>query len=176
VRQGAKRVIFASSNWVVAGHRFADMKLTPDVEPRPVNAYGVSKLAGERLGRSYHERFGLSVICFRIGYCQRGENRPGPHMGWGSWGQLMWLSDRDLCNAMERAVLADGVGFAVLNLMSDNPGMRWDIDTTRRTIGYTPQDGTVPELTETMRADEAAARRMHETATDIKEIADVRRW
>ena len=31
---------------------------------------------------------------------------------------------------MERAVLAEGVGFAVLNLMSDNPGMRWDIETT----------------------------------------------
>ena len=25
--------------------------------------------------------------------------------------------------------MADGIGFAVLNLMSDNPGMRWDRDT-----------------------------------------------
>lgn len=37
--------------------------------------------------------------------------------------------------------MADGVGFAVLNLMSDNPGMRWDIDATRRAIGDAPQDG-----------------------------------
>jgi hypothetical protein len=27
--------------------------------------------------------------------------------------------------------------------MSANPGMRWDIDTTRRTIGYLPQDGHI---------------------------------
>ena len=67
-------------------------------------------------------------------------------------GQLMWLSDRDLCQAMERAVLADSVGFAVLNLMSDNPGMRWDIETTREAIGYVPQDGAAPTLTDTMRA------------------------
>ncbi len=141
----------------MAGHRFdKDLILTPDVEPYRINAYGVSKLVGERLGRSYHDRWGLSVICFRIGYCQRGENLPGPHMGWDSWGQLMWLSDRDLCNAMERAVLADGVGFAVLNLMSDNPGMRWDIEATRRVIGYAPQDGATVELTEAMKADEEA--------------------
>ncbi len=176
VRQGARRLIFASSNWVVAGHRFSGAVLTPDIEPHPVNPYGVSKLVGERLGRSYHERFGLSVICFRIGYCQRGENRPGPHMGWGKWGQLMWLSDRDLCQAMERGVLAEPVGFAVLNLMSDNPGMRWDIDTTRRAIGYAPQDGAAAELTEAAQADEEAARRLHAAAEAMKEVADQRRW
>ena len=68
-----------------------------------------------------------------IGYLQRGDNRPGTHMGWGGWGQAMWLSNRDLCQAMERSVMAGGIGFAVLNLMSDNPGMRWDIETTKRT-------------------------------------------
>lgn len=49
----------------------------------PVNPYGVSKLLGERLGRSYFERWGLEVVCLRIGYCQRGANRPGPQMGMG---------------------------------------------------------------------------------------------
>src|SRR5579862_2954166 len=165
VRHGAKRLIFASSNWTVAGHRFAGFRLTTDVEPYPVNPYGVSKLIGERLGRSYHDRWGLSVVCFRIGYCQRGENRPGPHMGWGDWGQLMWLSDRDMCNAMERAVLADGVGFAVLNLMSDNPGMRWDIEATKRAIGYAPRDGAAPVLDE-------AGRRAQGTAQLTRELAD----
>jgi NAD+ dependent glucose-6-phosphate dehydrogenase len=62
----------------------------------------------------------------------------------GLWGQLMWLSDRDFCHGVERAVLADGIGFTVLNLMSANPGMRWDIDATRRILGYVPQDGAVP--------------------------------
>ncbi|MFC0406684.1 NAD-dependent epimerase/dehydratase family protein [Roseomonas elaeocarpi] len=175
-RSGVRRLIFASSNWVVAGHRFEDGLLTPEVEPRPVNPYGVSKLIGERLGRSYHERWGLSVVCFRIGYCQQGENRPGPHMHWGSWGQLMWLSNRDLCHAMEQAVLAEGVGFAVLNLMSNNPGMRWDIETTRRVIGYAPQDGTAPDLSDDRRADEAVASQLHSLAEAIDEITSRREW
>jgi NAD+ dependent glucose-6-phosphate dehydrogenase len=175
-RKGAKRVIFASSNWTMAGHRFGDGVLSTDREPFPINPYGVSKLVGERLGRSYHERWNLSVICFRIGYCQRGENRPGPHMGWESWGQLMWLSDRDLCNAYERAVLADGVGFEVLNLMSDNPGMRWDIEATRRAIGYAPQDGAALVLDDGLRADEDNARQMQTGWMDLQEIVAARRW
>jgi nucleoside-diphosphate-sugar epimerase len=146
VRQHARRVIFASSNWTMAGYRFADGPLPTDRTPFPVNPYGVSKLVGERLGRSFSERSGMSAICFRIGYCQRGENRPGPQMNHGTWGQQMWLSNRDLCDGFEKAVTAPAsVSFAVLNLMSDNPGMRWDIETTKRVIGYAPRDGhTVP--------------------------------
>ncbi len=102
VRKKARRLVFASSNWVVAGERFGEGPLTEAAVPSPVNAYGASKLIGERLGRSYSQRDGLSVICFRIGYCQRGTNEPGTHMGYGLWGQRMWLSDRDLCQACEK--------------------------------------------------------------------------
>jgi nucleoside-diphosphate-sugar epimerase len=147
-RGQAKRVIFASSNWTMAGWRFKEGDLPTDRAPWPVNAYGVSKLVGERMGRSYAERYGLSVICLRIGYCQRGDNQPGPHMGWADWGQQMWLSDRDLCDGFEKAVTASAdVRFAVLNLMSDNPGMRWDIETTKRTIGYAPRDSHSAQVT-----------------------------
>lgn len=143
-RAGVARFVFASSNWVLAGYRDTDGPLTAELDPAPVNAYGASKLFGERMGRSYHERWGMSVICLRIGFCQRGENRPGPQMEMGLWGQAMWLSDRDFCHGVERAVLASDIGFTVVNLMSDNPGMRWDISKTRRLLGYAPQDGAAP--------------------------------
>lgn len=147
-RGKARRVIFASSNWTMAGHRFAGGALPTGRDPYPVNAYGASKLFGERLGRSYSERWGLSSICFRIGWCQRGENRPGPHMDWADWGQAMWLSDRDLCQGFEKAVVApETVEFAVLNLMSANQGSRWDLEATRAAIGYVPQDRHTPEVT-----------------------------
>ena len=160
VRQGARRLVFASSNWVVAGHRFAEGPLTTDMPPYPVNPYGVSKLVGERLGRSYSDRWGLSVICFRIGWCQSGENLPGEHMWWGRWGQSMWLSDRDFCQGVEKAILAPAdVRFAVLNLMSRNDGMRWDLEPTRRAIGYEPLDQYTPTETEAIQTQaEAAAR------------------
>jgi uronate dehydrogenase len=174
--QGARRVVFASSNWVMAGHRPRQGILTTDMEPYPINPYGVSKLVGERMGRSAHARRGLSVICFRIGYVQRGDNQPGKHMGWGSWGQAMWLSNRDLCQAMEQAVLTGGVGFAVLNLMSNNPGMRWDIETTKRTIGYAPQDGAAPVLTETIEQEERSAIDLRRIAERLDEMLQERRW
>jgi NAD(P)-dependent dehydrogenase (short-subunit alcohol dehydrogenase family) len=171
-----RRVVLASSNWVMVGHRPGDSVLTTDMAPYPINPYGVSKLVGERMGHTAHARRGLSVICFRIGYLQHGDNQPGPHMGWGGWGQAMWLSNRDLCQAMERAVLADNIGFAVLNLMSDNPGMRWDIETTKRAIGYAPRDGAVPVLTKTAEKNERSANDQRRMAEHLDAVAMERRW
>jgi NAD+ dependent glucose-6-phosphate dehydrogenase len=176
ITQGVRRVVFASSNWVMAGYRYARGLLTTDMEPYPINPYGVSKLVGERMGHTAHARRGLSVICFRIGYVQRGENQPGAHMGWGRWGQGMWLSNRDLCQAMERAVLAEGVGFAVLNLMSNNPGMRWDIETTKQAIGYTPRDGAAPVVTETIERDEHSGQDLHWMVTQLDRLIQELRW
>jgi NAD+ dependent glucose-6-phosphate dehydrogenase len=148
-RMGAKRFVFASSNWVVGGLRPGEGPLAPEIDPYPVNAYGMSKLAGERLGKSYSERWGLSVICFRIGYCQREPgNLPGTHMRYGLWGQQMWLSDGDLCRAFEKALEApESLRFAVLNLMSDNAGMRWDMAPTAAAIGFVPEDKAKPIAT-----------------------------
>jgi nucleoside-diphosphate-sugar epimerase len=126
----------------MAGYRADEQRLTTSLPPWPVNPYGCGKLFGERGGRDLAARTGISFIALRIGYCQHAPgNVPGPHMELGLWGQQMWLSDRDLCHGVERAVLAEGVPFAILNLMSDNPGMRWDLDETRRVIGYAPSDG-----------------------------------
>jgi hypothetical protein len=97
-------------------------------------------------------------------------------MGWSTWGQAMWLSNRDLCQAMERAVLADNVGFAVLNLMSDNPGMRWDIETTKRTIGYAPRDGAAPIVTEAIEQDERGALDLRRMVERLDEVQQERRW
>lgn len=176
-RGKAKRLIFASSNWVVAGHRFESWPLTPETPPYPVNPYGVSKLVGERLGRSYSERWGISCICFRIGYCQRGENQPGPLMGWGMWGQRMWLSDRDLCQGFEKAVTApEGVRFAVLNLMSRNTGMRWDLEPTRTAIGYEPLDSFSPQEDAVEQSHTAAALQARRLVEGAEAFIQEQRW
>jgi hypothetical protein len=42
---------------------------------------------------------------------------------------------------MERCLLADlSAPFVVVNGMSANTGMRWDIEGTRRLVGYEPRD------------------------------------
>jgi uronate dehydrogenase len=53
----------------------------------------------------------------------------------------MWLSNRDFCHLMERCMVADlPERFVVVNGMSANTGMRWDIGATRRLVGYEPAD------------------------------------
>lgn len=139
VAKASKRLIFASSNHTMGGYKDRDVALTPDLPPKPGNPYGGTKLIGERIGKSFAERHGLSVICLRIGWTQRGENRPGDHMG-EAWWRQMWLSNRDLCQLVEKAILLENVSFAVLNAMSDNTGMKWDLSETRRVLGYELQD------------------------------------
>jgi len=146
--RGVKRVVLASSNWIHGDKRFTNDRLTPETPPGPINPYGMSKLFCERTGEYFARHHGLSVICMRIGWTQWTHgNQPGPHMAMGRWGQEMWLSDRDFLAGMIAAITARNVSFAALNLMSENPGMRWDLSETRNTIGYVPQDGSPAKLT-----------------------------
>jgi len=157
---GVRRVVFASTNQVMLGYRFREdvPVVTTDLPPAPLSPYGISKYFGEEAGRAFTAETGISFLALRIGYFQRGENLPGPHMGIGVWGQQMWLSNRDMMHAVERSIEAEGLGFAVVNLVSDNPGMRWDLSHTRETIGYAPRDGHATVVTEAVAAADNEAR------------------
>jgi NAD+ dependent glucose-6-phosphate dehydrogenase len=153
-----RRFVFASSNWVLGGYRFVSAPLTSSLAPRPVNPYGASKLFMERYGFAVGARSGMSVVALRIGYCQPGENRPGPHMAFGRWGQEMWLGNRDWQQAVIKAVTSPFPGSAVLNIVSRNEGMRWDLDEARETIGYVPEERHRPTLTVLSSLKDQAAR------------------
>jgi uronate dehydrogenase len=156
VEGGVKRVVYASSNHVMGGYQDESEppRLTTDLPPRPGTRYQVegqlrdstpyaaAKLFGERLGKGYADAHGLSVIAVRIGWVRPGQNRAQdipPQRG--QWFRLMWLSNRDFCQLMERCIVADlAVPFAVVNGMSANTGMRWDLEYTRQQVGYEPRD------------------------------------
>src|SRR5262249_21057441 len=104
--------------------------------------YGSTKLFGERLGRCFAEAHGLSVLAVRLGWVRPGGNRAEDiPRDRADLFRLMWLSDRDFCHLMECWLEAEGIpAFAVLHGMSANTGMRWDLESTRRLVGYRPQD------------------------------------
>ena len=143
---GVKRFVFASSNWVLGGYRFTDADLTSATPPQPVNPYGASKLFFERVGIEQARHSGMAFLSLRIGYCQPGNNQPGRHMAFGRWGQEMWLSNEDWARAVECACLNPFQGAAVVNIMSENAGMRWDLSEARDTIGYIPISRSTPRL------------------------------
>jgi hypothetical protein len=151
-----KRLIYASSNHVLGGYKDDPEPaiLTTDTPPRPgaryvvegeqrnSTAYGSAKLFGERLGRSYADVRGLSVLAVRLGWVRPGDNRaqdiPADRE---AWFRLMWLSNRDYLQLMDCCLQADpALRFAILHGMSDNTGMRWDLESTRRLVGYQPLD------------------------------------
>jgi len=152
------RFVFASSNWVLGGYRFTANRLTSATEPRPVNPYGASKLFLERCGLAMAARTGMSFLSLRIGYCQPGENSPGPHMAFGRWGQEMWLSNQDWAQAVCKACLSPYDGSALLNIMSSNAGMRWDLEEAKSVIGYHPTSQHRPHLPLVARVRDGAAR------------------
>ena len=61
----------------------------------------------------------------------------------------MWLSNRDFLAAVSAALTADASGWPapalVVNAMSANRGMAWDIAPTRALLGYAPQDDSALE-------------------------------
>jgi NAD+ dependent glucose-6-phosphate dehydrogenase len=152
------RFIFASSNWVLGGYRFGKEKLTAALPPKPVNAYGASKLFLERYGLAIAARTGMSVLILRIGYCQPGENQPGPHMAFGRWGQQMWLGNKDWEQAVCQAVASRFEGAAIINVVSRNANMRWDLDDARRILGYEPVEGHQPVMNISARVKDLGAR------------------
>ena len=61
---GARRVVFSSTIATYGSH--VGEQLTEDAPQWPVSLYGVTKVAGERLGVYYHHQFGLDFRAIRL--------------------------------------------------------------------------------------------------------------
>ena len=132
-RAGVPRVVFASTNHVYDG-RPADGGLASAETPTaPGGLYGASKVFGEALGRVYSHRYGMSVICLRIGNYPANE-RPTAHS------VARWISPRDMAQIVERSIEAEHLPFAAVNAVSENDERWMDLEGGRRLLGYVPED------------------------------------
>ncbi|UGY93310.1 NAD-dependent epimerase/dehydratase family protein [Streptomyces gobiensis] len=129
-RQGLRRVVLASSNHVTGFYPVLET-VTPEMPTRPDSLYGVSKVAVEALGRLYADKFGLSVVCLRIGSFQDRVSE-GRHLS-------TWLSPRDGLGFVRAALTACDVRFATAYAVSANTRRFWDTD-SGADLGYVPMD------------------------------------
>jgi uronate dehydrogenase len=133
-RRAGARVILASSAHATG---FADLRAAPpgglpaDTPPRPDTAYGWSKVAGEAAGRLFADRFGMDVICLRIGMWVGAP--PDPR---GLW---VWLSPDDGARLVEAAMSAPAPGFRIVWGVSRNTRGRCSL-AEGEAIGYFPED------------------------------------
>jgi NAD+ dependent glucose-6-phosphate dehydrogenase len=147
VESGVEKVAFASSNHAVGAYETEER--TPELYrphddylldgtelPRPGNLYGVSKAAGESLGRYYHDEYGLSVACVRIGNLTRGH----PPIDYER-GQAMWLSYRDCAHLFDCCIRAE-YGYEIVYGISDNDRKYYSIERARDVLGYEPRDNS----------------------------------
>ena len=128
-RSGVTRVVFASSNHATGMYPRSD-RIGPDAPVRPDTYYGVSKAFGEALGRLYAEKWGVSVVCIRIGSCIE---RPLDQRHLSTW-----LSPDDAVNLFSAAVDAP-VQFSIVYGISANT-RGWRDLASARALGYEPQD------------------------------------
>ena len=132
-RAGVPRVVLASSNHATGfTPRPASGLLTEtEAPPRPDTYYGVAKVAMEALGSLYADRYGMDVVCLRIGSAF-----PEPT----TLRMLAtWLSPADTVALVDAALTAPSPGFAVAWGVSANTRNWWDLSAARA-LGYEPAD------------------------------------
>ncbi|HKA45157.1 MAG TPA: NAD(P)-dependent oxidoreductase [Burkholderiales bacterium] len=129
-QNGVRRIAFASSNHAVG---FYERGQTIDhrVYPRPDSRYGVSKAFGEALGSLYADKYGLEIVCMRIG-------NVGPRPV-DKRRLSIWLSPRDLAQLVSIAVDRQDIHFEIVYGISGNQRAWYDNANAGR-LGYRPQD------------------------------------
>jgi uronate dehydrogenase len=129
-RSGVGRVVFASSIHATGFYPIEQM-LSGREAPRPDTLYGVTKAYGEALGHLYADKFGLDVVCIRIGAFAERPRQVGELSN--------WLSPPDAVRLFSACLSAPAVGFRVVYGASANRRLRWDLSPARE-LGYEPQD------------------------------------
>jgi len=148
-----KRLIFASSIHVTRMYEFdkpysdivagsygnmspSDIPLIKVSDPiRPGGPYGIVKAFGEAAGRHFSDRYGLSVICLRLGSF----NIKGQPKDMRQFATL--LTHVDLVQLVDKCIMADdSIKFAIFWGVSNNRWRIWDISNAKELIGYEPNE------------------------------------
>lgn len=127
---GVERVVFASSHHVV-GYYPRRRRIGTEVLLRPDSRYGLTKGFGEQVGAMFADKYGLRVLCIRIGYA---DDRPVDRRRLS-----IWTSWRDLAQLVRIGLTHAQLRYAVVYGVSNNTRGFFDNEAAFR-LGYRPQD------------------------------------
>lgn len=135
-----RRFVYASSCRVVGGLDWAGAAIGLDAGFVPGDHYGVSKATGELLTDMYARRFGMQVVCARLGWFPRNveEAEKLPSV---SFGRRIYLSHADALRFFVRSLETPELSQATVFVVSKNDGdPAFDLEPARRLLGYEPED------------------------------------
>jgi uronate dehydrogenase len=129
-RQGARRVVYASSNHAVGFYR-RDQRIGTNVSPLPDSRYGAAKAMGEALGALYAHKYGLQVLCIRIGnVAERPMNRRF---------LSLWQSPRDFAQLVRIGLEHPALKYEIVYGVS-RTSRSWYDNAAAERLGYAPED------------------------------------
>ncbi|HUJ86658.1 MAG TPA: NAD(P)-dependent oxidoreductase [Burkholderiales bacterium] len=129
-RNGVQRIVFPTSNHATGFYR-RDQLIDHRVYPKPDSRYGVSKVFGEALASLYADKYGMQVLCMRIGNVN-----PAPI---DKRRLSIWLSPRDLAQLVTIGIEHPQIRFEIVYGVSGNARSWYDNSNASR-LGYRPQD------------------------------------
>jgi len=129
-RNGVKRIVFPTSNHATGFYR-REQTIDHRVYPKPDSRYGVSKVFGEALGSLYADKYGMEVLCMRIGNVN-----PAPI---DKRRLAIWFSPRDLAQLVTIGIEHPEIRFEIVYGVSGNTRSWYDNSNAAR-LGYRPQD------------------------------------
>lgn len=151
VEAGVRRVVFMSTGSTMCGYEWFDgspygalargeepapgwRMLDYRDPPRPDGPYAVGKLFGENAGRWYADRYGLSVLCIRLGAVLPSDQ---PELVRHFPG---YLAQADAVQMIDRCLAAPpALGFAIFDAISEN-SRRWrDTSHAKEVLGWRPE-------------------------------------
>lgn len=131
VAVGARRFVYASSE-AVLGFAYRTKDFSPQYFPidedhplLPQDSYGVSKIAGEELCRSYSRSGALSTVCLRPCFCwgiSLGQEAQDSVRDSGTQSQSMWVYVhlKDIARAYRLACEAEGIEHETMYIVADD--------------------------------------------------------
>jgi uronate dehydrogenase len=104
-RNGLDTVVLGSSMHVVGGYRRTE-RISEQSAPRPDSPYGVTKLFGEQLAAVSSLRYGMRIICLRLGHVAADPVAAEP---------ANWLAPDDLIALLRFALTARSITFRIIH-------------------------------------------------------------
>jgi uronate dehydrogenase len=137
LRQGVKRVVYASSHHVV-GFAPRGSHLDHRTAPRPNGEYALSKAYGEAAASFYADKFGLEILSNRIGYIGNDVSKERR--------LHTWVSARDLAQLILIGLTHPDIHHEIVYGVSEVPEPFFDNQNAFR-LGYVPQDRALDHVT-----------------------------